>query len=44
MNSENGKTSKPHVLILKRELVKKLLLYQILTFIKGGKRKKKLIQ
>ena len=42
-NSENSKTSEPHVLILKLtnkldlRRVKKVLLYQILVFITHGK-------
>ena len=41
MNSENSKTSKPHVLILKLidklDLRKRVLLYQILAFLTHGK-------
>ena len=43
MNSENSKTPKPHVLILKLtnkldlRIGKRLLLYQILAFITSGK-------
>ena len=46
MNSENSKTSEPHILILKltdklvQEEGKGLLLYQILVFITRGKHKK----
>ena len=45
MNSENSKTSEPHVLILKLtdkldEEVKRLLPYQILVFITRGKTEK----
>ena len=39
MNSENSKTSMPHVLILKiYEEVQKVLLYQILVFTILGKK------
>ena len=41
MNSENSKTSKPHILKLKLadklELVKRLLHYRILAFITHGR-------
>ena len=40
MNSENSKTSEPHVLILKltdKLTVKRVLLYRILVFITHGK-------
>ena len=43
MNSENSKTSKPHILTLKLankldlRLVKRLLFYQILVFVIHGK-------
>ena len=45
MNSENSKTSEPHVLILKLTdkldlRVKKVLLYQILVLITHGKTQK----
>ena len=42
MNSQNSKTSEPHVLILKLtnkldQIIKRVLLYQILVFITHGK-------